>query len=79
MASGYLGIDKEWDELCFLVFWSWGQFWSKPEEDVDSHGIDPEHEGAGGVESEIANEYTGSGVVGKKVTKVSAEEATGQA
>ena len=79
MTAGYLGIDEEGEELCFLVFWSWWQLWSKPEEDVDCHGVNPEHEGRGGVESDIASEYTGVGVVWKKVSKVSAEEATSQA
>ena len=75
---GYLGIDKVGGKLDFIVFWTRGHDRAEPEEDVESHGIDPEHEGGDGVEGDIANWCTGCGVVWKKASEVSTEEATWQ-
>ena len=76
---GYLSIKEIEDKLPVCTFRSCWYFWVESKEDVESHSIDPEHEGGDGVEGDIAHEYTGRGVIGKKICKVSAEEATCQA
>ena len=75
---GYLGIDKVGGKLDFIVFWTRGHNRAEPEEYVESHGIDPEHKGGVGVEGDVANGNTGCGIVWKKVSEVSTDEADRQ-
>ena len=64
--GGTLGVDQVEHKFDpWVLCWAGTHDRAELEEDVGSHGVDPEHEGGEGVEDQVAGEDAGEGVGGE--------------